>query len=325
MKAKIFRQVAAAAVLIITVVSFSGCQRIRDAYGSGESSGPGGPEGAGQQAPVFAVNTMSAVQGQIRDYIPLSGDIIASSTVDTYSEAAGKISRLYVSVGSRVTKDSPIADVDPSRPGMQYEVNVVKAPVSGTIVSLSAQIGMTVSQQVSLARIAAGTGLEIQLYVAERFVSKISLGQDCEISLDAYPGEVFAGKITEVSPVVDPASRTMEVRVGVNNSRSRLKAGMFAKVQIVTEQKNNIVKIPGTALIQRFGEDYVFVTEADPDNPGTSVAKKRIVVPGIQIDGILEIQQGLKPDEDVIVRGQNFLNDGARVNIVDRLAPLSVK
>jgi multidrug efflux pump subunit AcrA (membrane-fusion protein) len=99
---------------------------------------------------------------------------------------------------------------------------------------------------------------------------------------------------------------------------------MFAKVRIITEQKNNIVKIPGTALIQRFGEDYVFVTEADPDNPGNSVARKRIVVPGILIDGILEIQQGLEPNEDIIVRGQNFLNDGARVNIVDRLAPLSV-
>ncbi|MDR2617227.1 MAG: efflux RND transporter periplasmic adaptor subunit [Treponema sp.] len=321
MKATIFGRTAAAAALVITVFSFSGCQRIKDVYGSQENSGPG--LGAGQQAPVFAVNTIPAAQGQIRDYLALSGDIIASSTVDTYSEAAGKVSRLYVSIGSRVAKDSPIADVDPSRPGMQYEVNVVKAPVAGTIVALPAQIGMTVSQQVPLARIAAGTGLEIRLYVAERFVSKVALGQTCEIALDAYPGEIFTGRITEVSPVVDPASRTMEVRVGVPNTGSRLKAGMFAKVRIITEQKNNIVKIPGSALIQRFGEDYVFVTEADPDSSGNSLARKRIVVPGILIDGILEVQQGLKPDEDVIVRGQSFLDDGAKVNIVDRLAPLN--
>jgi multidrug efflux pump subunit AcrA (membrane-fusion protein) len=319
MKATIFGRSAAAAVLVITVLGFSGCR------GGGENSGPGDPGGTAQQAPVFAVNTMVAVQGQIRDYLALSGDIIASSTVDTYSEAAGKVSRLYVSVGSRVAKDSPIADVDPSRPGMQYEVNVVKAPVAGTIVTLPAQVGMTVSQQVPLARIAAGTGLEIRLYVAERFVSKVAPGQSCEISLDAYPGEVFTGRITEVSPVLDPASRTMEVRVGVNNSGSRLKAGMFAKVRIITEQKNNIVKIPGSAIIQRFGEDYVFVTEADPDNPGSFAARKRIVVPGVLIDGILEVQQGLKPDEEVIVRGQSFLDDGAKVNVVDRLAPLSAK
>ncbi|AEF82441.1 efflux RND transporter periplasmic adaptor subunit [Leadbettera azotonutricia] len=320
MKIKALQNTAFFAVMMITVFSFSGCQRIKDTYGKlTDKAAPGGP---GQDAPVFAVNTMDAVQGQISDYLALSGDLVAASTVDAYSEAAGKVSRIMVSIGSYVNKDAPIAEVDPSRPGMQYEVNVVKAPVSGTIVALPAQLGMTVSQAVPLARIASGVGLEIRLYVAERFISRVSLRQSCEISLDAYPGEVFHGRITEISPVVDPSSRTMEVRIGVD-SASKLKAGMFAKVRIITEHKNNIVKIPSSALIQRFGEDYVFVAETDPDNAEGFVAVKKIVAPGILIDGVLEIQQGLKPNDAVIVRGQSLLNDGAKVNVVDRIAPLS--
>jgi multidrug efflux pump subunit AcrA (membrane-fusion protein) len=313
MKMKIKRNTALLAVIVLTVFGFPGCQRAKDAPGAGSQE---------QEAPVFAVNTMDAVQGQIRDYLALSGDLVATSTVDAYSEAAGKVSRIMVSIGSRVGKDTPIAEVDPSRPGMQYEVNVVKAPVAGTVVALPAQVGMTVSQAVPLARIASGTDLELRLYVAERFISRISMRQNCEISLDAYPGEVFRGRVSEISPVVDPSSRTMEVRVTVD-SASRLKAGMFAKVRIITEQKNNIVKIPSSALLQRFGEEYVFVAEADPANAQGYIAVKKIVVPGILIDGVLEIQQGLKPNDAVIVRGQSLLDDGTRVNVVDRVTPLS--
>jgi RND family efflux transporter MFP subunit len=277
--------------------------------------------------PVFAVDTMAVTKGQIQDYLVFSGDITAVSTVDAYSDAAGKVSRLFVSVGSRINKGDVIARVDPSRPGMEYVESDVKAPISGTVVALPAQVGMTISQQVPLARIAGGSaasgGLEIHLYVSERFISKIHMHQLCEISLDAWPGEVFRGRVTEISPTVDPASRTMEIKVGVENSASRLKAGMFARVKVITEHKENIVKIPHSALIQRFGEDYVFVTEADSENSGGHVARKRIIVPGIIIDGIMEVQQGLSPDDNIIVRGQTLLDDGARINIIGNVTPLS--
>jgi multidrug efflux pump subunit AcrA (membrane-fusion protein) len=315
MKKAYIKKTVFLAVLTILALSGSGCN---------EDSPGGEPAGPGQvPAAVFAVNTTAAVQGQIRDYLALSGDIVAGSTVDAYSDAAGKVTRLYVSVGSRVRKDDPIAEVDPSRPGMTYIPGIAKAPISGTVVALPAQVGMTVSQAVPLARIAGGNALEIRLYVAERFISKIALRQSCEITLDAWPGEVFRGSVTEMSPVVDPASRTMEVRVNVENPGSKLKAGMFAKVRIITERRDNIVKIPAGALIQRFGEDYLFVVEPDPEDPEGSIARRRTVSPGILIDGVLEIQQGLEPEEEIVVRGQTLLEDGVKINIIDRLAPLS--
>jgi multidrug efflux pump subunit AcrA (membrane-fusion protein) len=273
--------------------------------------------------PVFAVNTIAAGQGQIRDYLALSGDIVAGSTVDTYSDAAGKITRLYVGVGSRVNRGDPIVLVDPSRPGMTYVQSVVRAPIGGTVVSLPAQVGMTISQQLSLAKIAGGGGLEIKLYVAERFISRIRLRQVCEVSLDAWPGEIFRGTVSEIAPTVDPASRTMEVRVNVDNRDSKLKAGMFAKVRLITEVKDNIVKIPANALVERFGESFVFVVEADRESGEGFVARRRNVTPGILIDGMLEITEGLSPDDEIIVRGQTLLEDGAKINIIERLAPLA--
>ena len=312
----------------------------------------------GSDVPVFAVNTSTAVQGQIWDYIALSGDIIAGSTVDVFSNVAGKVTRVYVQLGNRVDRGSSIAAVDPSLPGMNFIPAVATAPIAGTVIALPAQIGATVSQAVPLARISGTSGLEITVHVAERFISKIAMNQACEITLDAWPGEIFRGTVTEISPIVDPASRTMEVKVNVTNQGDMLKEGMFAKVKLITEQKESIVKIPASALIQRFGEDYIFVveettvdapdagqtaekkgflasifgrknkkdTEEKPAGPVKQyTARKRIVKPGILIDGVLEITDGLRPNEEFIVKGQTLINDGARVNVIEKVTPLSAE
>jgi len=316
MKAKKSRNNKNFLILLAAVIVLSGCDKIKETYGKGKEA----KAAAEAEAPIFAVNTTQTARGQIQDYIALSGDIVAGSTVDAYSEAAGKVTRLFVAVGNRVARGAPIAAVDPSRPGMTFRESIVTAPISGTIVALPAQVGMTISQAVPLARIAGGGALEIKLFVAERFISKMSMNLPCEISLDAWPGDVFQGSVSEVSPTVDPASRTMEVKINVNNAGSKLKAGMFAKVRIITESKNNIVKIPASAVVNRFGEQYVFsVDRTNADNP---VAVKRVITPGILIDGVMEIQEGLSADEEIVIRGQTLLSDGTRVNIVEQTAPI---
>jgi membrane fusion protein, multidrug efflux system len=306
-------------VLLLTVLFFSGCEQIKKIR---DKIKPGGDPGFERPVPVFAVNTITAAQGQIQDYIALAGDIVAGSTVDVYSEAAGKIAEVYVAVGQWVTRGQSVAAVDPSRPGMEFRWSTAVAPINGTIVSLPAQVGMTISQAVPLARISGGSGLEIKLYVAERFISKMAMNLPCVVTLAAWPGEVFQGSVSEVAPTVDPTSRTMEVRVTVRNPGNKLKTGMFAKVRIITESKNNIVKIPASAMLSRFGEQYVYVVGKDPVDPQYNIVRKRAVTPGILIDGVLEIQSGLAPDEEIVTRGQTLLEDGARVNIIERAAPL---
>jgi len=312
MKAKILISILAAVLL------FSGCERIKEVYGNREAGGADGII----DAPVFAVNTMLAVKGPIQDYITFSGDIVAGSTVDVLPEAAGRVAELYVSVGRRVNRGDRIAAIDPSRPGMTFRHSIATAPISGTIVMMPAQVGMMVSQAVPLARIAGGGGLEIKLFVAERFISKMALNLPCEVTLDAWPGEVFRGSISEISPTVDPTSRTMEIRVNVDNPGSKLKAGMFAKVKVVTEQKDNIVKIPAMAVINRFGERYIFVIDnSEPENP---VVRRRVITQGILIDGVMEVSDGLSADEELVIRGMSLLQDGSRVNVIERLTPLGV-
>lgn len=279
-------------------------------------------KGTEEQVPVFAVGTTRAVKGQIRDYLALSGDIVSGTTVDAYSDVAGKVTKLYVSVGQRVEKDEPLAEVDPSRPGMTFNTGVVKAPISGTVIALPAQLGMTISQAVPVARLAGSGSLEARAFVAERFISKMRVGLPVELTLDAYPGRTFYGRVRELSPTVDPVSRTMEVRITVKNEDNALKTGMFAKIKIITEEKSGIVKIPAAAIVRRYGEQYVFTVETDPKDPAFTIAHKRIVTPGILIDDQAEIREGLEADAEVVLRGQSLLEDGVRVRVVETTAPL---
>jgi RND family efflux transporter MFP subunit len=208
---------------------------------------------------------------------------------------------------------------------MTFRQSIVTAPISGTITSMTAQVGMTITQAVPLVRISSSRALEIRLNVAERFISRMALNLPCEVTLDAWPGEIFLGNISELSPTVDLASRTMEVRINVRDPNSRLRPGMFAKVRIITERKDNVVKIPASAVINRFGEQYVYVIAQDEDDPEITIVRKRIVVPGISIDGVVEITNGLAADEEIVVRGQTLLDEGSRVNIIERITPLRVQ
>jgi multidrug efflux pump subunit AcrA (membrane-fusion protein) len=73
-------------------------------------------------------------------------------------------------------------------------------------------------------------------------------------------------------------------------------------------------------MLNRFGEQYVFTV--DRNGPEGAVARRRSIIPGILIDGVLEIQQGLSPYEEIVVRGQTLLEDGSRINVVEQTPPL---
>ncbi len=178
--------------------------------------------------------------------------------------------RLHVSVGSAVRKDQVIAEVDPSRPGMNFVPSPVKSPIAGTVISIPPSIGATIAQGVPVARVGRTDNLEIRTEVSERFISKMQVGLNALVRFAAYPGQTFPAKVTELSPVVDPVTRTMEVKLALVNPDPRIKSGMFAEVKIITERKEGVVKIPADAMVERFGVHYVFVTKED----GTAEMRK---------------------------------------------------
>jgi multidrug efflux pump subunit AcrA (membrane-fusion protein) len=302
-------------VFISLMLPLAGCGAKDQAQGP---AGPGRPGAPGQNPsqPVFAVSAGVVTTGKMTDYLTLSGDMVAGSSVDVYSDTAGTITRRYVSIGANVEKGQPIVEVDPSQPGMQYMTSVVRAPISGIVSSFSGQIGMKIGQNSSIAVISGGGGLEIQLYVAERFIYRIRMGLPCEITLDAYPNDSFRGRISEISPVVDTSSRTMMIKVNVDNPGDKLKAGMFANVKIITEEKKNVLSVPETAILQRSDQQFVYTIVDDSSDSSVKIAKRTIVSVGLNVSGETEITEGLQAGDQIVIRGQTTLTDGSRVNVI---------
>ena len=294
-------------VLVVILVAVVGMGVMKKMGGSEEGK-PGGPEVPSEEI-VYAVNTTSAVEGPISDYFQINGEVEATSSVDTYSDAAGILARLYVGLGDYVRKDQIIAEIDPSRPGLNYSLSPVKARVSGTITSLPLDQGDAVSQQIPVATIGDLSRLQVVSAIPERFISRIYVGMPAEVTLEAWPGHVITMQVTQVDPVVDPASRTMEIIMEFPTGQVKAKAGMYADIRLTTDEKEQVVKIPADTVLRRLGETFVFVINEDK-------AEKRIVVPGITLDGVVEIVEGLAAGEKVAYQGQTLLEDGVAVRVI---------
>ncbi|WP_407427853.1 efflux RND transporter periplasmic adaptor subunit [Treponema sp.] len=265
---------------------------------------------------LYAVSTYKTVAGNLDDYLEFGGDVASVNEVMVLPDQGGKITNILVKVGDMVKQGDTIAYVNPLRAGVVYNDSPVRAPISGRITSLPVTVGSTVSQSSSVAKVARTDELEIRIAIAERFVSRISNGQNATVTFDAYPSVVFGAKVFEVSPVLDTSTRTMNVKLRLNPPDNRVKVGMYGRVRLVTESVKNAIVLPNSAIITRDGKDYVFVITTPKSGKDAAVVGLKPVTKGISVDNKVEITKGLEAGEEVIIKGQTLLNDGSKVNVV---------
>lgn len=260
---------------------------------------------------IYAVNTYEAYEGDLSAYLEFGGDVATAASVDILPDATGKVTKFFVAVGDYVKKDQAIAEVDPSRPGMTYVASVVKAPISGTITALPISIGSTVSTAMSIGKISSTSTLEINMNVAERFVSKIKMYQTAYLAFDAYPGENFTASVTRISPVLDTSTRTMGVTLKLKKADSRIKPGMYARIKLITDTRKSAVIVPTEAVITRSDEPFIFVV-----NDGAVTLQS--VKQGIKVDDKIEIVSGLEAGAEVVIKGQTLLDNGTKVKVISK-------
>lgn len=265
---------------------------------------------------VFPVSLVQASLGELSDYVSVNGGVEPETQVEVYADTTGKLVKVNVRLGQYVTADAVIAEVDPSRPGQNYVPSPVRAPIAGTITALPADVGTRITQGLPVAEISTLSRLQVRTQVAERYIGRLHLGEAAVAALEAYPGELFAAQVSELSPVVDPQTRTMEVTLTFSLPDPRIKPGMFAEVKIITLHKTGVVKVPADSIIEKDGVTFVYL--CGPND----TAVRRAVDVGINIDGKAEINQGLKAGDRVVARGQTLIADGAHLKVVEELPPL---
>lgn len=265
------------------------------------------------ESQVFNVSTMIVEKQNISNYIKLGGDVTTETNIDVYPEVQyGKIIRINVNVGQYVRRGDTLVVVDPSLPGASYASNPVTAPISGFVTALYAQVGQVVNSAVPVIRIGVldnPADIYVKTYVPEKYVSLVKPGMNADIHF-SYSKEPFKARVREITPVIDPASRTFEVWLRFVKYESAIKVGSYPDIKLYIESKSDVVVIPIEAVLTRGYNQTVYVYNEDGEKP---TASQRVVKTGIRIDGNYEILQGLSAGERLIYKGHSLLVDGSLV------------
>ena len=179
-------------------------------------------------------------------------------------------------------------------------VFTLTSPISGTVVERNATVGATVGSDANVFKIVDISSVWIDGNVFEKDLARVRLGQQVNVSVTAFPGSIFAGKVIFVSTIVDPDTRSVKVRTEVPNREGRLKPDMFANVEIITDVNRTAISIPQSALLNDGGQSIVFVAAG-------SGFEKRTVALGIHSDDRVEIISGLKAGDKVVIKGNYLL------------------
>lgn len=195
---------------------------------------------------------------------------------------------------------------------LNLENTEVRSPISGVISERFAKVGNMIGTDQQLYRVTDFTPLMAILHVPEHEMAKIRKNQRSELRADALPNRLFVGYVERISPVVDTQTGTFKVTVYVDQTEDLLRPGMFSRVRIVYDTRQNTRMIPRSAVITEDLNQSVFVIK-------DSLAFKQNIQTGYTNGQNIEVIEGLEDGEIVVTIGQGSLQDSTKVNIINNL------
>ena len=250
----------------------------------------------------IAVEVMVAKRDNVKSTCEVLGNVMAVKTAQVFPETMGRITQILVKEGTNVAKDNKLMAMRNETIGFEYEEGFIRSPISGNIAKVMVDVGSMVTPQTPVAIVMDYSRVNVSFNLAEKNMGCIGKNDKVVVRIDAMPEQSFTGVVTELTPVVDPMTRTLGVKASVKNAKKTLRPGMTARVTINLGEKNNVIVVPRDALL----DGYLFVVT-------DSTAERRDVVPGLIGDKYAEIIGGLNDGERVVIVGQQRLAGGEKV------------
>ena len=213
--------------------------------------------------------------------------------------------------------DLASAEADEGLARLNLSYTTVRAPFDGRVTTRLVDVGENLSVGTPLFVMADFHPLLARVHVPSREFNKLRKDQVVDLVLDST-GERLRGRITLISPIIDPNSGTIKITVEVAEYTAGTRPGDFAEVQIVTERRDGVVLVPRTAVITDKGETVVFVSAAGDEGP---VAERRVVTIGFTDDENAQVADGLAAGEEVVVKGQRSLKHGTPLKVLTETEP----
>jgi membrane fusion protein, copper/silver efflux system len=199
--------------------------------------------------------------------------------------------------------------------GELHTTITVRSPIAGMIDTLEARAGMTVPTGATLAKINGLATVWIEAALPEARSALARLGERVEARLTAYPDQRFTGRVIGVLPQADSETRTVRVRIALDNRNAQLRPGMYAQVQLDQSQQTSVLYVASEAVIRTGKRALVIV--ADDQNHFLPTE----IQPGADVDGKTVILTGLTEGQTIVASGQFLIDSEANLKgLLRRLA-----
>ncbi|NOT27417.1 MAG: efflux RND transporter periplasmic adaptor subunit [Acidobacteria bacterium] len=186
---------------------------------------------------------------------------------------------------------------------------VIVSPVNGFVARRAVDPGAFVGQNSPVVDVVDIGRVRLVANIIEKDLDQLRTGDETQVEVDAFPGEMFMGRVARVAPVLDPATRTASIEVEIPNPGFRLKPGMYARVTVTTDERKDALVVPSNAVVDMGGRRGVFLAVEN------DTVTFRPVSVGIDEDTQIEIVQGLAEGDRVVTTGAAALREGDRVVI----------
>jgi len=256
---------------------------------------------------VYTVKVKPAEFRPIADSINFVGEVKGINEVSVVPKVVGRLVRKIKEEGSYVKKDEVICEIDRDEPVLKYTLYELKSPIDGILAKYFVDVGGMVSQQTPVCIISDTSKVRIVFSVAENVVNKIQKNSYVRFEV---VGKTFVSKNLQLSNYIDPVSRSMEVRVVLDNPNGDLKSGSFVKGELVFYEKYSLV-VPSEAVLDVDNKKVVYVVKED------KTVEEREVKTGLRYKNYTEILSGIKQGEKVVYQGGEVLTNGMRVEIIE--------
>ncbi|MEW6209413.1 MAG: efflux RND transporter periplasmic adaptor subunit [Acidobacteriota bacterium] len=183
----------------------------------------------------------------------------------------------------------------------------IVSPISGVVREKLASRGEYLQPGKPIATIVQINPLRLRLEIPESFAATIAQGMTVSLRVDAFADQQFEGKIRRINPSIDEKSRSLIAEAEVSNAGGKLKPGMFARAQIVSDREGVALMVPERAVVSIAGVNKVFVVAGNQ-------AAERMVKLGVRDGSMVEVVEGVRVGERVITSQTDKLQDGAMVS-----------
>jgi len=226
---------------------------------------------------------------------------------------------------SQATLDADAADLKNRRAQAEAQAALVakktlRAPFAGRLGISTLNPGQYLNPGDKVVTLQAIDPILVDFNVPQRELARIQTGQTVHLTADAFPGEIFEGKVTAIDPRVDTASRNFQVEASVGNTSRRLLPGMFARVAVQSGNKQRYLTLPQTAITYNPYGATVFVAVKSKDGQSL-VAQQVFVTVGATRGDQAAVVSGIKQGDQVVTSGELKLKNGTPLQVDNSVQP----